>query len=195
MLQHYAKRGSKLNRPLRGLAHSVFLTSRDGARFLYHSRTMVLRRADGLPPKVRPSTCKTSSVARSYARRSWLRKGISLLWEIYRRSSPVFSRGLQTMRSCYASSSQVATRMHSSALRCSTSRVLQKSRTPTFGSRLNQLSWGPVMAWVGRRLQHSCLSAFLVRRLYGTSASSRRPWGSRRKMLRSSWTTRSTSRR
>ena len=195
MLQHYAKRDSKLNRPLKGLAHSVFLTSPDGARYLYHSRTMVLRRVGGQPRKVRPSTCKTSSVGRFSAKPSWLRRGISWLLVTYRRLNPAFLRGLPITMNSYASSSQVVTPTHSSALRCSTSRASQKSRTPTFGSRLSPLYSALATVWDGHHLHPSYWSASWVRLLYGTSASSRKPWASLRNTLRSSWTTRTTLRR
>jgi hypothetical protein len=51
-----------------------FLDISKAVRYLFRSRTMARRRVGGRRQRARPSTCRTSSEARSYAKRLWLPK-------------------------------------------------------------------------------------------------------------------------
>ena len=173
-LPSFVKRAFGLSPQLSVPVHNASSTSVSAVRYLSPSPTMVPRRGDGLRPKARQSTCKTSSEARSYAKQLWLPKVISLSWAISRRLNREYLRGFRITKICSRSSGQAVILTPRLVRRCLTYPDLVRNRTQTYGSLQKVRSWVAAMGLVGRHLQRNCLSDFLVHRPLGTRKTSQR---------------------
>ena len=187
-LPYFVKRVSGLSPRPSVREHSDSLTSVAEVRYPFRYRIMVRKQAGGPQAKARPSTCKTSSEVRSYAKRLWLPMATNSSSAIYRRLSHEFSHGFQTTQTCWTSSGPAVILMPRSVRRCSTYPALVKSLTLTFGSlrRARCLAADTVLA--GRLLLLNSSRDSLGRRRNATTWGLRRSWGSPSKRRRSSLT-------
>ena len=183
MLPSFVRRAFGLNLPpsAQGLRDSSTLVNAVPYQFL--SPTTVRRRVVGRQPKARPSTCKTSSVVHSYAKRLWLPKVASLSLVTYRRLNREYSRGFRITQRCLKSSGQEVTLTQRSVRRCLTYPDLVRNRTQIYGSLRRARSWVADTVWAGLHLRPNSLLASLVLRQSGTTWLSRKSWVSRRKLL------------
>jgi len=130
----FARRVYALSQRPSVLVRKGSLISRAGARSRYRLATTAQRRAAGLRPRGQPSTCKTSSEVRSYAKQSWHRWGTSLSLGTFRKLNREYWRGWRITKICSTSSVLAVTLMPLSALRCSVYPAFQKKRIQTCGS-------------------------------------------------------------
>ena len=178
MLPSFVKHALKLNPQPSAHAHNASLTSVSAASYQFRYRITVLSRAAGRQPRAVPSTCKTSSVEVSYAKRLWLPKGTVWSSVTYHKLNREFLRGFRITTRCLTSSGQVVTLTPRSALRCLTYPDLLKSLTPTCGSLRRVHSWAAGMDSGGHRSRPSFLWGSLVRHLYGTKKPLPKRWES-----------------
>ena len=168
-----------LNQRQSGQERSASLTFPDEVRFLSRLATMALSQGAGQQPRALPSTCKTSSAVRSYAKLSWLPRDTNSSLAIFPKSSRVSLRGLRITATSLTSSGQDKTPTLRLARRCSAYPALQKSRTPIFAKVQSPLCWAQDMVWAGPHSRRSSWSASSVRRLSATTRPLRRSWVSR----------------
>ena len=173
MSDFFAKPDSKSSQPPSVPGHSGSWTSQAGARCRYRLATMGPSRGAGQRAKALPSTCRTSSAGRSYAKQLWLPRAISWSWGTYRRLSREYSRGFVTTKICWTSSGQVRTLTPRSVRRCLAYPALLRTATRTYGSLQRARCWVVATASDGPHLRHNFLSASLGRPLYATTKTSR----------------------
>ena len=108
-LPYFVKRVFGLNPRQKEPERNGFWTSVNGVHFQFLSRTMVRKQVAGLLAKARPSTCRISSEARSYAKRLWLPLVTNWSWGTYHRLNRECSRGFRITQTCSTSSGLAVT--------------------------------------------------------------------------------------
>ena len=154
-LPFYVKRVYGLSQPRSAQGRRGSWTLVSEAVYLFRCHITERSRVAGRQQKARPSTCKTSNVAHSYAKRLWLPKGTNSLWGISRKLNRASSRGLVITKTCLTSSRLVVTLMPRSAHRCLTYPTSLKKAIPILGSLRRARSWVAGTDWGGHRLRRN----------------------------------------
>ena len=150
--------------------------------------TSARQRAVGLLQGDRPSTCRTSSAVRSYAKQSWHRWGTSLSSGTFRKLNLEYLRGFRITKICSTSSALAVTLMPRSVLRCSTYPAFQKKAILILGSLQSQRCSAVGMGLAGHLSLPNFSLDSLEHRPYATTWPLRRSSGSRLTKRRSSST-------
>ena len=167
-LPYFVKRVFGLNLQPSAPVLSGSLISANAVPFPYLSPTTGRRLAGGQQAKARPSTCKTSSEDRSYAKRLWLQRGINSSSGISRRLNREYLHGFQITQTCLTSSRLEATLTPRSVRRCLTYPDLVRKATLTYGSLRRAHCSVAVMGWGGQRSRHNFSRDFWGRHRNGT---------------------------
>ena len=169
MLPFFARRVYALSLQPSVRVRSGSWTYRAGARSRYRLAITAQQRVAGLRPRAAPSTCKTSSEVRSYAKQSWHRWGTSLSLGTFRKLNREYWRGLRITKICSTSSVLAVTLMPLSVLKCSTYRDFQKKAILTLGSLQSRRSLAAGTGSVGRLSLPSFSLASLALLPYATT--------------------------
>ena len=194
MLPSFVRRVCELSPRRNEPALSGFWTSLSGAHCLYHLATTGPSPVAGPQQRVAPSTCKTSSEVRSYAKRSWHRWGTSLSSGTFRRLNREYSRGLRITKICSTSSGLAVTLMPRSVLRCSTYRAFQKKVIQTLDSLQSRRCSAAGTGLAGRLSLPNFSLDSLAHRPFATTRTSPKSWGSTRRTSSASSAGKTTSR-
>jgi len=149
-LPFFVKRVFGLSLQPRERVPNASWTSQAGGRSRYRLAITARQRVAGLLPRAAPSTCKTSSEVRSYAKQSWHRWGTSLSLGTFRKLSREYLHGLRITKICSTSSALAVTLMPRSVLRCLAYPAFQKKAIQTLDSLQSRRYLAAGMVWGGR---------------------------------------------